>query len=134
MELRNEVLTKPRKLMRVQGVENPVHVPGPFDRPIDPALLIRNWRQNIEALAAGRCQAWIGACRRVQVEREVVGEFFAVEDVRQKLTIARPEQNRVMCEIRISFFGTEVANEEAHRIAFAGDRGIAVLSTHRGID
>ena len=68
--------------------------------PVGAAAQMRHRRQHVERVAAGRRQRRIGRGRPVQVEAEVLGQHLAVEDVGQQLAIARPEQDRVVRDVR----------------------------------
>ena len=54
----------------------------------DFAPQIRHGREHVEAFAAGRGQARVGPRRRVQIEREIVREDLAVENILQQLFVA----------------------------------------------
>ena len=75
----------------------------------------------------------------LEVEREIVRQRFAVEDVAQQFAVARPQDDVVMGErrhagIAIAAVCAEVDHDQRHRVAHPGKPAIGILSTRRGVE
>jgi hypothetical protein len=64
----------------------------------------------------------------VQVEREVVREHRAAEDVFQQRALVLAHQDFVMPNLLVPAVGAEVDDEERHRVAPAGDAPVIVAA------
>ena len=53
----------------------------------------------------------------MQIQAEIFRQQLAVKNIGEQFTVARPQRNRVMRDIRILAFGAKVPHEQAHRIA-----------------
>ena len=86
-----------------------------FHRPIDPGAEVRHWAKRIETVAAGWRKAWIGRGGAVDVEREIPGQLFALEDVVEQFAKALAEPYRMMRDLRILPPRAEIQQEQPHR-------------------
>ncbi len=86
---------------------------------------MRHRGEDVEAVAAFGCKRWIGCRGPVEVEAEVLGEVFPLEDVVQQSLVARPHEDGVVADLRIAPAGAEIPDEQAHGIARGGKTPVA---------
>ena len=53
----------------------------------------------------------------MQIEAEIGGEALQVENVAQKLAVAGTEQDRMAPDSLVAAVGSEIPDEQAHRVA-----------------
>ena len=110
----------------IQRGHDAVAQPRALYRPIDVCLQIGHRAQHVEALAARRREARIGGGGPVQVERKVFAQHLLVEDFVEQFAVALAQPDGVVGHVRIGLAGTEVKDEQAHRIT-----GLLGLRNHR---
>ena len=113
---RDEVLPKVGdEVGLLQGGQDAVGVLLLDRVPVLPAAKVRHGAEDVEGLATRRCEARVGAGRGVEVQREVLGDDLAVEDIPQQPFVTRAEDDRMMRQVRIRAIGAEVDDEQRHR-------------------
>ena len=130
-ELADDVLAQIGAELFQRG-ENGVGVEVLHRVPVDVAAEIRHGREDIEAFAAGRRERGIGARRRVEIEREIVGEDFLLEDVLEQFLVALGEDDGVVRQLGVGAVGAEIDEEEAHRVAHPFEPRIGPFFARRG--
>ena len=110
-------LLQARQQRALQMRRDPAPVGLGHGLPVGAAFQMRHRRQHVERIAARRCQRGIARRRPVQIEAEVVRQMLALEDVGQQLPIPRPQDDRVVADVRILPPRAEIPDEEAHRVA-----------------
>jgi len=84
--------------------------------PVDVGIEVGHGREHIEGVAAIRGQARVGGGGAVQIEAEILGQNFALEDVVEQALVARAHENHVVGQGIVTTPCAEVPNKEAHGV------------------
>ena len=111
----DNMLAQVGEIVFLQIFVDPLFILWSFDGPIDRSLAqVRHGREHVPAVMPLRRHARIRRRRTVEVEREIVRQVRASEDLRDQLLVPRAKANRVVANILILSVGREIGNEERH--------------------
>lgn len=98
--------------------------------PVGAGIEVRYRGEHVERLAAVGRNARVGDGRHVQVEGEVLGEGFLVEDVLQQAFVALAQNDVVVLQlgIEVAFLGAEVNHKQGHAVVHAVELAVGVLA------
>ena len=119
--VRDQILAQPGNVVTLEVFEDAVAVLWPLHGPVDVGRAqVRYRRQHVMTGTAFRRQRRIGDARRVQVEREIVSQGLALEDLIDQFAVARPEAHRVVLQMFVTALEAEMNYEQRHGKALAG--------------
>ena len=87
-----------------------------FCLPVDISEKVRHRTQHIETVTPVRCETVIRGGRPVKIERKIIRQDLAVENISEKLAVAWPHPDGVMRDILIFALCAEEQHVKPHRI------------------
>ena len=132
--LGDDVLREARHVPLLQIRDDRIPVWSRGSGPVRVPAEMRHGRQDVEAVAPGRREGWVRRGGTVQVEREIARQGLPGEDVVQQCLVPRPHQDLVVRHVVITTVGSEIDDEQGHRVAQAFESAIRVLASHRPRD
>ena len=115
--LRDDLAMQVGHVMAFEIGENALGIARSFDAPVEIELTqMRHWRKHIKRFATGRRQIGIRLAGSMQIEREIIRQAAAPENVAQQFPVTRSEQNIVVQQVGIFSPCAEIDEKQRHAV------------------